>query len=131
MQHSVPLTIVITLVTYSSNYREGLVNTRMKNEPPWEFLLSASRVSLQSFELSRLTYAANVRKEIIELLDVWLEETSSALLARWLMQHRDRMAQEAVSSCGGGELQPKVVRAASDNCYAETAMPVPRIRNAT
>jgi hypothetical protein len=24
-----------------------------------------------------------------------------------------------------------VVRAASDNCYAETAMPVPRIRNAT
>jgi hypothetical protein len=64
--------------------------TRMKNEPPWEFLLSASRVSLQSFELSRLTYAANVRKEIIELLDVWLEKTSSALLARRLMQHRDR-----------------------------------------
>lgn len=106
------------------------MNNRMRNEPPWEFLLSASRVSLQSFELSRLTYAANVRKEIIELLDVWLEETSSALLARWLMQHRDRMAQEAVSSCGG-ELQPKVVRAASDNCYTETAMPVPRIRNAT
>jgi hypothetical protein len=107
------------------------VNTRMKNEPPWEFLLSASRVSLQSFELSRLTYAANVRKEIIELLDVWLEETSSALLARWLMQHRDRMAEEAVSSCGGGDLQPKVARATSDNCYAETAMPVPRIRNVT
>ena len=106
------------------------MNSRMKNEPPWEFLLSASRVSLQSFELSRLTYAANVRKEIIELLDVWLEETSSALLARWLMQHRDRMAQEAVNS-RGGELQPKAVRAVSDNCYAEEAMPVPRIRNAT
>jgi hypothetical protein len=130
MQHSVPLTRVIKLVTYSRNYREDAVNSRMKNEPPWEFLLSASRVSLQSFELSRLTYAANVRKEIIELLDVWLEETSSALLARWLMQHRDRMAQEAVNS-RGGELQPKAVRAASDNCYAEAAMPVPRIRNAT
>jgi hypothetical protein len=45
-----------------------------------------------------LSHAANVRKEIIELFDVWLEETSSALLARWLMEHRDRMAHGAMSS---------------------------------
>jgi len=46
--------------------------------PPWEFLLSASRNSLQSYGLSRLSRAANLRKEI------------SALLARWLMEHRER-----------------------------------------
>src|SRR4029077_14482214 len=40
-----------------------------KTQPPWEFLLSASRNSLQSYELSRLSHAANLRKEIMQLLD--------------------------------------------------------------
>jgi hypothetical protein len=51
------------------------------------FLLWASGLSLQSYEL-----------ESIKPFDVWLEKTSSALLARWLMEHRDRMAH------GGDEL---------------------------
>jgi hypothetical protein len=59
-----------------------------KTEPPWEFLLSASRNSLQSFELSRLSHAANLRKEIGQLLDSWLEETAAAMLARWLMEQQ-------------------------------------------
>lgn len=42
-------------------------------QPPWEFLLSASRNSLQSFELSRLAHAANLRKEISALIDQWME----------------------------------------------------------
>jgi hypothetical protein len=58
--------------------------------PPWEFLLSASRNSLQSYELSRLSHASNLRKEISELVDLWIEENSSAMLARWLMEHRER-----------------------------------------
>ena len=106
------------------------MNRHAKTEPAWDFLLSASRSSLQSYELSRLSHAANVRKEIIELFDVWLEETSSALLARWLMEYRDRMAHGAMSSCAG-ELRPNAVRAASDNFQNETGMPVPRIRTAT
>jgi hypothetical protein len=48
--------------------------TRYKTQPPWEFLLSASRNSLQSYELTRLSHAANLRKEINALLDQWLEE---------------------------------------------------------
>ena len=63
--------------------REGSLN--YKTEPPWEFLLSASRNSLQSYELSRLSHAANLRKEIAQLLDSWLEENTAAMLARWLM----------------------------------------------
>jgi len=50
-----------------------------KTQPPWEFLLSASRNSLQSYELSRLSHAANLRKEITQLLDSWLEENTAAM----------------------------------------------------
>ena len=57
--------------------------------PPWEFL-SASRNSLQSYELSRLSHASNLRKEITALVDQWVEENSSAMLARWLMENRER-----------------------------------------
>src|ERR1043166_4693433 len=62
---------------------------RYITQPPWEFLLSASRNSLQSYELSRLSHAANLRKEIAQLLDSWLEENAAAMLARWLMQPRE------------------------------------------
>ena len=61
-----------------------------KTQPPWDFLLSASRTSLQSFELSRLSHAANLRKEIAALLDQWIDESSEALLARWLMEQDER-----------------------------------------
>ena len=54
-----------------------------KTEPPWKFLLSASRNSLQSYELSRLSHAANLRKELVVLLELWMEENSAAMLARW------------------------------------------------
>lgn len=58
-------------------------------QPPWEFLLSASKTSLQSYELSRLGHAANLRKEMTALLNQWLEENAAAMLARWLMEHRE------------------------------------------
>ena len=54
--------------------------------PPWEFLLSVSRSSLQSFELSRLSHASNLRKEIVALLDEWVEENAAGMLARWLLE---------------------------------------------
>jgi hypothetical protein len=67
-----------------------------KTQPPWEFLLSASSNSLQSYELSRLNHAANLRKEITQLLDTWLDENASALLARWLMRQREHpLVEEA------------------------------------
>jgi hypothetical protein len=69
------------------------------SDPPWNYLSQASATSLQSFELSRLNHAANLRREIGALLDQWLEETSQALLARWLLENpvvlRDMQSQVA------------------------------------
>jgi len=68
--------------------------------PPWEYLEQATVPALQSFELSRLNHAANLKKEIDNLLDQWLDETAAALLARFLMDrpvvHNPPVARTAV-----------------------------------
>jgi hypothetical protein len=57
-------------------------------DPPLEYLYSASVSSLESYELSRLNHAANLRREIATLLDQWIEETVHAQLARWVLEDR-------------------------------------------
>jgi hypothetical protein len=104
-----------------------------KTEPPWEFLLSASKISLQSYELSRLSHAANLRKEIGQLLDSWLEENSAAMLARWLLENRGCQARSADSPpsaeapAAGQSHGPDT---ASDNFLADASSSVPVIRGA-
>ena len=56
--------------------------------PPWNYLREASEPSLESFELSRLNHAANLRKEVAALLEQWIAETAEAFLARWLREDR-------------------------------------------
>jgi hypothetical protein len=104
-----------------------------RTSPPWEFVLSASRNSLQSYELSRLSHAANLRKEITQLLDSWLEENSAAMLARWLMEQRETPAVREHGAPEGAEhsiasavdermpshARGKAVHAASDNFFAD------------
>lgn len=63
--------------------------------PPWDYLHQASNASLESFELSRLNHAANLRKEIGVLLEQWIEETAEAILARWVREERKFPAQPA------------------------------------
>ena len=110
-----------------------------KTQPPWEFLLSASRNSLQSFELSRLSHASNLRKEITQLLDSWLEENSEAMLARWLMEQRERPATreqcERASVAVGtderipaGDTRGNAARSVSDNVFADQARAQPGFR---
>jgi hypothetical protein len=94
--------------------------TRYKTQPPWEFLLSASRNSLQSYELTRLSHAANLRKEINALLDQWLEENASAMLARWLMEQRARPSE--IDAAAPGEAKPNGGPSVSDNFFADTAV---------
>lgn len=88
--------------------------------PPWEFLLSASRNSLQSYELSRLGHVANLRKEVVALLDQMIEENSSAMLARWLMQHRER--ETPVAETSAAAIEPlNGAQSASDNFLPDFA----------
>ena len=95
-----------------------------KTEPPWKFLLSASRNSLQSYELSRLSHAANLRKEIGALLDLWMEENSAAMLARWLMEQRERPPQIHEAALPG-ESAPKNGDTASDNFISDRSVTPP------
>jgi hypothetical protein len=110
------------LVLTCSLYLFGGPLTVHKTQPPWEFLLSASRNSLQSYELSRLSHAANLRKEIGALLDQWIEENSAAMLARWLMEQRERpqVMQESVSACTPPPKDGGIP--ASDNYFANRAV---------
>jgi hypothetical protein len=93
---------------------------RYRTQPPWEFLLTASRNSLQSYELSRLSHAANLRKEITQLLESWVEENSAAMLARWLIEHGDR-APAADETDAAPQSAGKNGHAASDNVFADFA----------
>ena len=65
--------------------------------PPVDYLRSASRSSLQSFELPRLNHAANLRREISALIDQWLEETAEAMLARWMLEHHGSLREPALT----------------------------------
>ena len=66
--------------------------------PPFDYLQTASRSSLQSFELARLNHAANLRQEIAALIDQWVTETSEALLARWMLDHHKSLQPSAMNS---------------------------------
>ena len=98
--------------------------TTRSTQPPWEFLLSASRNSLQSFELSRLAHAANLRKEIVALLDQWMEENAVAMLARLLMQQRDRPPR-ATDMLSEGETRSNGAHSVSDNFLSDRAAAQP------
>ena len=69
--------------------------TNYRTQPPWEFLLTASRNTLHSYELSRLAHASNLRKEISSLLDQWLDENANAMVARVLLELRERNMRTA------------------------------------
>jgi hypothetical protein len=107
-----------SLPTFSSEVSVS----KFRTQAPWEFLLSASRNTLQSYELSRLAHASNLRKEIITLLDQWTEENTAATLARWLIEQRENSIsageEPAVSETAGAN-----GHSASDNVLPDHVIP--------
>jgi hypothetical protein len=65
--------------------------------PPLDYLQAASRSSLQSFELARLNHAANLRQEIAALIDQWIQESSEAMVARWMLDHHKSLQSAPLS----------------------------------
>jgi hypothetical protein len=72
--------------------------TMSRFTPPLDYLQAASRASLQSYELTRLNHAANLRQEIAALIDRWIQETSEAMLARWMLDHHKSLQAAPLSS---------------------------------
>lgn len=56
--------------------------------PPMEYLSASSNISLESFELSRLNTAANLRKEIRQIVDNLVQAEIEARVARWVLDCR-------------------------------------------
>ena len=100
------------------------MNRNHSSPPPWDFLLSATRNTLQSYELSRLNHAANLGKEIKQLLDSYIEESSNARLARLLM---DQPPPRDTEEGGNGGAPPCAAQVAvtdsvSDNFLVEQGL---------
>ncbi len=55
---------------------------------PFDYLATCSEPSLESFELSRFNRIANLRKELRQILNEWIEAEVEARLARWLLNQR-------------------------------------------
>ena len=55
---------------------------------PVEYLVRASKETLESFELTRLNRAANFRKEAREVLNDWVQAEVESRLARFVLERR-------------------------------------------
>jgi hypothetical protein len=62
---------------------------------PLDYLLTSSQAGLEGFELGRLNQIANLRKELREIVDLWVQAEIEAELARWLLE--SRRAQESAA----------------------------------
>ncbi len=103
---------------------------KSRPQPPWEFLASASRNTLQSYELSRLGHASNLRKEILELLDQYLEENTSAQLARLILTQGTPEPPPARAEENAASPNAEALRAASYNIFEadDASRRNPRVR---
>jgi hypothetical protein len=63
--------------------------------PPLEYLVTSSQAGLENFELVRLNTIANLRKELGELVEEWIEAETQSRLARWILECR--RTQDAAS----------------------------------
>lgn len=56
--------------------------------PALNYLLMSTQNSLESFELSRLNQASNLRKELRQVCEEWVRAEVEAQIARWILECR-------------------------------------------
>jgi hypothetical protein len=59
--------------------------------PPLEFLLESSSTSLHDLEVASLNRASNLGKAIREEMFAWAEQCAAAMMARWMIENRERL----------------------------------------
>jgi hypothetical protein len=69
--------------------------------PPLEYLATCSKVALESFELSRLGEASNLRKEVQQILQGWIDTEVDARLARWILDTKQSQARGELQAAMG------------------------------
>lgn len=57
-----------------------------------DYLARCSQTSLESFELARLNDLANLRKQMIDVIDEWVETDIQARIAEWILHRRRQQA---------------------------------------
>src|SRR6202040_860290 len=65
---------------------------------PLEYLFTSSDASIESFHLSRLNTVANLRKELNEIFEEWVEAEVQARLAQWLLARKNPQDASSASS---------------------------------
>jgi hypothetical protein len=55
------------------------------------FLLSGSRITLQDAMLAHLAAAQNARKQALEALELWIEESVNAELLSWFLANEGQL----------------------------------------
>jgi len=78
--------------------KQGSASRENAIDRPLEYLLTSSEASIESFHLSRLNTVANLRKELNEIFEEWVEAEVQARLAQWLLARKDPEAAAAGSS---------------------------------
>jgi hypothetical protein len=74
---------------------------------PLEYLFTSSEASIESFHLSRLNTVANLRKELNDIVEEWVEAEVQARLAQWLLARKNpRDASSASSPAIDSEERP-------------------------
>jgi hypothetical protein len=68
-----------------------------ESKTPFDYLAGCSKPGLESFELSRLSQAARLRKEMREIVEEWIEAEVQARLARWLLERRRNQDEALIS----------------------------------
>jgi hypothetical protein len=64
-----------------------------KKVTPFQYLLECSHMSLEDFELARLDRAANLRKQLRDIAEEWVEAEVEAQLAHWVRGNRRRSGE--------------------------------------
>jgi hypothetical protein len=67
------------------------------HDVPLSYLMSASDTSLENFELKRMSYAANIEKEIAAMYQEVQALKEAAGVARWLRQNRTELLRASGS----------------------------------
>jgi hypothetical protein len=60
----------------------------MNSPPPLEYLVTSSQAGLENFELGKMNQIANLRKELGDLIEEWIEAETQSRLARWILECR-------------------------------------------